>query len=133
MCMVVYIASDLPLRTWPFDPANPGFHVTEVEPEAVNVKRTSRSLSCTTPAPTRAAAADFNTAVSIPISNVIQFNWPRRMHVVRQSRRSFARRLGDRQRSRCTHAGRETRACRRRNGVRSPRRSFQTALPSGSF
>lgn len=30
MCMVVYVGSDYPLPTWPWDQARPAFHVTEV-------------------------------------------------------------------------------------------------------
>jgi hypothetical protein len=37
--MVVYIASDMPLGTWPFDPAKRGFHVTEVPAQDVAVKQ----------------------------------------------------------------------------------------------
>ena len=39
MCMVVYIGSDVPLRTLPFDPARPGFHVTDVPAGDEAVKR----------------------------------------------------------------------------------------------
>jgi hypothetical protein len=39
MCMVAYIASDVPLRTWPFDKEKPGFHVTEVAAHNQIVKR----------------------------------------------------------------------------------------------
>src|SRR5688500_1518811 len=39
MCMVVYIGSDVPLRTWPFDPARPAFHVTDVPAGDEAVKR----------------------------------------------------------------------------------------------
>ncbi|HWE00791.1 MAG TPA: hypothetical protein VG326_00170 [Tepidisphaeraceae bacterium] len=36
--MVVYIGSDARLRTWPFDAAKPGFHVTEVSTQDEAVK-----------------------------------------------------------------------------------------------
>ena len=39
MCMVVYVGSDVPLRTWPFDPARPAFHVTDVPAGDEAVKR----------------------------------------------------------------------------------------------
>jgi hypothetical protein len=39
MCMVVYIGSDVPLRTWPFDAAKPRFYVTEVLAHDSAVKR----------------------------------------------------------------------------------------------
>src|SRR5688572_16382968 len=39
MCMVVYIGSDVPLRTWAFDAARPAFHVTEVPSGDEAVKR----------------------------------------------------------------------------------------------
>lgn len=39
MCMVVYIGSDVPLQTWPFDPAEPAFHVTDVPAGYEAVKR----------------------------------------------------------------------------------------------
>jgi len=37
--MVIYIGSDVPLGTWPFDSANPGFHVTELLSQDAAVKR----------------------------------------------------------------------------------------------
>lgn len=39
MCMLVYIGSDTPLRTWPYDPENPSLHVTDVPPDAIAVKQ----------------------------------------------------------------------------------------------
>ena len=39
MCMVVYMGSDVPLRTLPFDPARPGFLVTDVPAGDEAVKR----------------------------------------------------------------------------------------------
>lgn len=38
MCMVVYTASEVPLRTRPFDAARPGFHVTDVPSQFESVK-----------------------------------------------------------------------------------------------
>ena len=38
MCMVIYIASEVPLRNWPFDVEKPGFHVTDVPLQDESVK-----------------------------------------------------------------------------------------------
>jgi hypothetical protein len=39
MCMVVYVASDYPLPTWPFDRDRPGFHVTSLSDREAPVRR----------------------------------------------------------------------------------------------
>ncbi|HYH63770.1 MAG TPA: hypothetical protein VD866_03635 [Urbifossiella sp.] len=39
MCMVVFVASDYPLPTWPWDQTRPAFHVTEVTDPADSIRQ----------------------------------------------------------------------------------------------
>ena len=133
MCMVVYSGSDARLRTWPFDAAKPGFHVTEVPAQDEAVKAHFSKPHVYYAGAFEGCGCGFQYGRQYPEGDDDPDKSPPRMRVAPELKRTWKKPSGFNPPSRFTHAGRAMKPNRRQKNGHWTARRFRLVSTSESF